>query len=250
MALATSSSISLPASTRSFGSPSSSSSCGSNTSSPATLPRMRSRSGSMMSSPSLSAAISRPEDRAAVLLGDRDVLRHVHQAAGQVAGVGRLERRVGQALPGAVGRDEVLEHREPLTEVRLDRALDDLADAAGELLLRLGHQAAHAGELPDLVAAAAEPESNIMNTGLNPPRRDPHRVDHRLGHVVVGVGPGVDHLVVPLAEGDLAGVVRPLEPLDPRRRPRSGARPSRSGSPGPRCRSRRRPWWRSGSRTP
>jgi hypothetical protein len=29
------------------------------------------------------------------------------------------------------------------------------------------------------------------------------------------VGPGVDHLVVALAEGDLAGVVRPLEPLDP-----------------------------------
>ena len=54
-----------------------------------------------------------------------------------------------------------------------------------------------------------------MNTGLNPPRDDPHRVDHRLGHVVVGVGPGVDHLVVPLAEGDLAGVVGPLEPLDP-----------------------------------
>ena len=37
-----------------------SSSCGSNTSSLATLPRMRSRSGSMMSSPSLSAAISSP----------------------------------------------------------------------------------------------------------------------------------------------------------------------------------------------
>src|SRR5690606_12731582 len=74
------------------------------------------------------------QDRAAVLLGDRDVLRHVHQAAGQVAGVGGLERRVGQALPGAVGRDEVLEHGEPLAEVRADRALDDLADAAGELL--------------------------------------------------------------------------------------------------------------------
>ena len=91
--------------------------------------------------------------RAAILLGDRDVLRHVHETAGQVAGVGRLERGVGQTLPGAVGRDEVLEHREAFTEVRLDRALDDFADAAGQLLLRLGHQAAHAGQLPDLVAA-------------------------------------------------------------------------------------------------
>ena len=92
------------------------------------------------------------EDGAAVLFGDRDVLRHVHQAAREVAGVRRLEGGVGQALPRAVGRDEVLEHREALAEVRLDRALDDLADAARELLLRLGHQAAHAGELPDLVA--------------------------------------------------------------------------------------------------
>ena len=121
---------------------------------PATLPTMRSRSGSMMSSPSFSARDLETQDRAAILLGDRDVLRHVHQAARQVAGVGRLERRVGQTLPGAVRRDEVLEHREPFTEVRLDRALDDLADAAGELLLRLGHQAAHAGQLPDLVAAS------------------------------------------------------------------------------------------------
>ena len=92
------------------------------------------------------------EDGAAILLGDRDVLRHVHEAARQVAGVRRLRGGVGQALPGAVRRDEVLEHREALTEVRLDRALDDLADAARQLLLRLRHQAAHAGELPDLVA--------------------------------------------------------------------------------------------------
>src|SRR6185312_11714473 len=45
-------------------------------------------------------------DRAAVQLVDDDVLRHVDQAAGQIAGVGRLERRVGEALAGAVRRDE------------------------------------------------------------------------------------------------------------------------------------------------
>ena len=85
------------------------------------------------------------------MLGDDDVLGHVHQAARQVAGVGGLERRVGQTLAGAVRRDEVLEHGQPLAEVRDDGLLDDLADAAGDLLLRLGHQAAHAGQLPDLV---------------------------------------------------------------------------------------------------
>src|SRR6266513_2539679 len=83
------------------------------------------------------------EDGAAVFLGDRDVLRHVHQPAREVARVRGLQRRVGEALARAVGRDEVLEHRESFTKIRLDRALDDLADAAGELLLRLRHQAAY-----------------------------------------------------------------------------------------------------------
>ncbi len=47
--------------------------------------------------------------RAAVDLVDDDVLRHVDEAAGQVARVGGLQRRVGEALAGAVRRDEVLE---------------------------------------------------------------------------------------------------------------------------------------------
>src|SRR3989475_489064 len=55
-----SSAMSFPASTSTLGRPSSSSSWGSSTSSSATLPTRRSRSGSMMSSPSFSAAISRP----------------------------------------------------------------------------------------------------------------------------------------------------------------------------------------------
>ncbi len=47
-----------------------------------------------------------------------------------------------------MGRAEVLEHREAFAEVGLDRRLDDLARG-------LGHQAAHAGELADLLDAAA-----------------------------------------------------------------------------------------------
>ena len=86
--------------------------------------------------------------RAAVVLADDHVLRHVHQAAGQVAGVGGLQRRVGQALAGAVRRNEVLQHRQAFAEVRRDRRLDDLAR-------RLGHQAAHAGELANLLLRSA-----------------------------------------------------------------------------------------------
>jgi hypothetical protein len=78
------------------------------------------------------------------LLADDHVLRDVDETPRQVARVGGAQRRVGAALAGAVGRDEVLEHRQAFHEVRLDRPLDDLA-------LRIRHQAAHAGEL----AAAA-----------------------------------------------------------------------------------------------
>ena len=86
--------------------------------------------------------------RAAVDLVDDDVLRHVDETAGQVARVGGLERRVGQTLAGAVRGDEVLHDGEAFTEVRRDRRLDDLAR-------RLRHQAAHAGELADLLLRAA-----------------------------------------------------------------------------------------------
>ena len=86
--------------------------------------------------------------RAAVLIGDDAVLRHVDETPRQIAGIGRLERRVGEALAGAVGRVEVLEHREAFLEVGDDRALDDLAR-------RLGHQSAHAGKLTHLRRRAA-----------------------------------------------------------------------------------------------
>ena len=109
-----------------------------------TRPMMRSRSGSMIS-PDLHDrprvdAVHRP----AVDLVDDDVLRDVDETARQVARVGRLQRRVGETLAGAVRRDEVLQHREAFTEVRRDRRLDDLAR-------RLGHQAAHARQLADLL---------------------------------------------------------------------------------------------------
>ena len=48
--------------------------------------------------------------RPAVLGRHDDVLGDVRQLTRQVAGVGRLQRRVGQALTSAVRRREVLEH--------------------------------------------------------------------------------------------------------------------------------------------
>ena len=60
--------------------------------------------------------------RAAILLADDHVLGHVHQLAGHVAGVGGLERGVGQTFAGAVGGDEIFEHRQTFAEVRRESA--------------------------------------------------------------------------------------------------------------------------------
>ena len=86
--------------------------------------------------------------RAAVELVDDHVLGHVHQPPREIAGIGGLERRIGQTLAGAVRGDEVLQHGEAFAEVRGDGRLDDFARG-------LGHQSAHAGKLPDLLLRTA-----------------------------------------------------------------------------------------------
>ena len=115
---------------------------------------------------------------AAIILADDHVLRDVDEPAGQVARVGRPQRRVRESLAGAVRRDEVLEHVEALHEVGLDRPLDDLA-------LRIRHQAAHAGELTDLLERAAGP-----GVGHHEDRVElVEMIDHRLGNLVGGLDP-------------------------------------------------------------
>ena len=128
------------------------------------------RAATMTSPPSTTARTVRPRVGAAILLGDDAVLRHVDQAARQIARVGGLERGVGQALARAVRRVEVLEHGQAFLEVGDDRRLDDLAR-------RLGHQAAHAGQLLDLRRRAAR-------AGV---RHHPHRVDRRAGLLAVRI---------------------------------------------------------------
>ena len=141
---------------------------------------------------------------AAVDLADDDVLRHVHQTPGEVARVGRAQRRVRQALAGAVRGDEVLQHREALAEVRLDRPRDVLA-------LRVGDEALHARQLPDLGHVA-------RRAGLHD-RRD--RVVgrevglHGLRDLFRGLRPDLDELVVALLVGERATQVAPVDLLGP-----------------------------------
>ena len=145
--------------------------------------------------------------RAAVIGRDDRILRDVDQTAGQVTRVRRLERRIGKTLARAVRRVEVLENGQAFLEVRDDRALDDLAR-------RLGHQAAHGGELAHL-------RGRTTRAGM---RHHVDRVDrlvaavlvltdgrnalhHLFGELVRAFRPGVDHLVVLLALRDQAVVV-------------------------------------------
>ena len=131
-----------------------------------------------------------------VLLANDHFLRDVHQPAGQVAGVGRPQRRIRESLPGAVRRDEVLQDGQTLAEVGLDRPGDDLA-------LRVGNQTTHPGELPDL---------HDVPTGT----RVGHHVDgvrrgelslHGLLDLVRRLRPDLDQLLATLIVGDDAAAV-------------------------------------------
>ena len=136
----------------------------------------------------------------AVLFADDHVLGDVDEAPGQVARVRRAQRRVGKSLSGAVGGDEVLEDREALHEVGLDRPLDDFA-------FRIRHQAAHAGELADLFERAAgarvghhEDRVQLVEVVL-----------HRLRDLVGGPVPVRGDRLVALLGGDVAVVVLALD---------------------------------------
>src|SRR3990172_192380 len=153
--------------------------------------------------------------RAAVRLGNDDILCNVDQAPGQIARVGRLERRVRQSLPSSVSRDEVLQYGEPFAEVAGDGRLDDLPGG-------LRHQTPHSRQLADLLLATAGPrirhhEDRVELTLLS--FLALHLLEHLLRHVVGDVGPDGDHLVVTftLGDGSLAVLVVDLLHLLERR---------------------------------
>ncbi len=114
----------------------------------AVRPTIDSLSGTSTSSPLKIARFGDALVGAAIVVEDGDGLSHVAELAGEIAGVGRLERGIGETLACAVGRGEVFENVQTFAEVRADRGLDDLA--AG-----LGHQASHARELLHLTGVAS-----------------------------------------------------------------------------------------------
>ena len=141
-----------------------------------------------------------------VLVVDDELLGDVHEAAREIARVGGAQRRVDEALAGARRGDEVLQHRQPLAIVRLDRAGDHVA-------ARVGHHAAHPGDLAELhhVAAGARVHHHADGVELLAAQQVHHGVLHLLG----GLQPGLDLLLAALAVGDdpaeelLLGGLRP-----------------------------------------
>ena len=122
-----------------------------------------------------------------------------------------------------MGRTEILENGEPLTEIRLDRRLDDLAG-------RLRHKRPHAGELADLIDAASctglAHHVNRIEIGFSAlvARRLVGAVGvtvivaqlrhHRLRDQLAGVNPDVDHLVVSFQPSECALFERLLNAID------------------------------------
>ena len=98
--------------------------------------------------------------------------------------------------------DEVLEHGQALAEVRLDRARDDLA-------LRVGHQAAHAGELADLHDV---PSGARVGHHVDRVRRRELGL-HGVLDLVGRLGPDLDQLLAALVVGDDALAVLRLHLL-------------------------------------
>ncbi len=127
---------------------------------------------------------------AAVVTLDDDVLRDVHQTPRQVTRVGGSKRRVGQTLSGAVGRHEVLHHIQADVERRLD---GEFVDEFVELVV---HQAAHAGQLGQLLDAASRAADRDQRERV----ALLESLDDFFTDLVVGLAPELDqgfgHLVV------------------------------------------------------
>ena len=101
-----------------------------------------------------------------------------------------------------MSRNEVLEHVQTLAEVRGDGRLDDFSR-------RLGHQPAHARELPDLLlgAARAGVRHNVDRVKLRRLVLGLHGLEHLVGDLVRHLRPDGDHLVVALAVSDDAVLI-------------------------------------------
>ena len=81
---------------------------------------------------------------AAVYFPDNQLLGHIHQTSGEISRVCSTQGRIGQTLAGAVGRHEILQYVQTLTEIGLDGKLNGVSGG-------ICHQSPHTGKLLDLL---------------------------------------------------------------------------------------------------
>src|SRR5205814_9253737 len=131
----------------------------------------------------------------AILEADDHVLRDVDETAREVPGVRGTDGRVGETLAATVRRDEVLEDREALAEVRTDRQVDDAA-------LRVGDETTHATDLAHLLRVTTRAGRGHHVDGATPIERAHHGFDD----VLRRVRPDLDGRLVALLLGDEAAL--------------------------------------------
>ena len=124
---------------------------------------------------------------------DDELLGHVDQSTGQVARVGGPQGGIDETLTGTRRGDEVLQHRQSLTEVGLD-------GAGNHVTTWVGHQATHAGDLADLhhVSTSTRLDHHVNRVGLV----GLQGVDHLVGHLGGRRVPDLDLHLPTLAVGD------------------------------------------------
>ena len=122
------------------------------------------------------------------LLGDDDLLGHVHQAAGQVTGVGGAQGGVGEPLAGPVGGHKILQHRHPLPEVGPDGPGEDFPPV-------VGHQAADARDLTHLHDVAPGPGVHHHMNGVE--LLGAQGGLHFLGYGIGGFAPQLQQFLIP-----------------------------------------------------
>ena len=133
-------------------------------------------------------------------------MRHVYQTTGQVTGVGRLHGGIGKTLTGTVGRDEVLQHRHTLLEVRQNWVLNNLV-SFGTCLLRLSHQTTDTRKLFDLVLTTTGTRVQHHEYGVEALVGLSHLLQQDVTDIIVDVRPGIDDLIITLIVGNESHVI-------------------------------------------
>ena len=148
----------------------------------------------------------------AVHFADNEILGDVDQTSGQITRVCRTERRIRESLSCAVRGDKVLQNVQTLTEITRNRKFDRMSR-------RIRHEAAHAGELLNLLIGTA-------GSGVR------HHEDvvvlvkafkQILGELLIRLLPGLDDFLIALLVGRKTAAVVLADFLDLRLRFRDEA---------------------------